>query len=443
MGDPILHSAGGQNSTTAPVADVVFIHGMGGDAEGTWRHVDSWWPNWIAEDAEHVAVWSLDYDAEPSAWLGSAMPLSDRAGNILTRFEADDLGKRPLILICHSLGGLVAKQMLRSAEGHGEAAWQRIGENVAGIVFLATPHTGSRLADYLGGLARIIGGRPTAVLRDLEANAAPLRDLNKWFQNYAHKRKLPVLAFFETHNTNGVRVVDETSADPGLPGVAPRPIDADHASIAKPATREALVYKRVLGFIAEQTSSTGQRSRKTTVGGDGQKALRVMYYWLDPITMSFLLSSCVESSLHKILGESPIILPTAALADAKRLVNRFGSRVDSNPTFLKDVLSIGIESEGRKDHLKTMDSVKLPKAFLRGVTIYNGTDDIFVPDIDAYRTIKDPNRWPSGYSMFYCPWSDASTWDERQIIESMCSGGSPIGRTCKTTRPKSEHSSTK
>jgi triacylglycerol esterase/lipase EstA (alpha/beta hydrolase family) len=156
MGDPILHSAGGQNSTTAPVADVVFIHGMGGNADGTWRHVDSWWPNWIAEDAEHVAVWSLDYDAEPSAWLGSAMPLSDRAGNILTRFEADDLGKRPLILICHSLGGLVAKQMLRSAEGHGEAAWQRIGENVAGIVFLATPHTGSRLADYLGGLARII-----------------------------------------------------------------------------------------------------------------------------------------------------------------------------------------------------------------------------------------------------------------------------------------------
>jgi hypothetical protein len=27
MGDPILHSAGGQNSTTVPVADVVFIHG--------------------------------------------------------------------------------------------------------------------------------------------------------------------------------------------------------------------------------------------------------------------------------------------------------------------------------------------------------------------------------------------------------------------------------
>jgi hypothetical protein len=67
-----------------------------------------------------------------------------------------------------------------------------------------------------------------------------------------------------------------------------------------------------------------------------------------------------------------------------------------------------------------MDSVKLPKAFLRGVTIYNGTDDIFVTDIEAYRTVKDPNRWPSGYSMFYCPWSDASTWDERQIIESMC-----------------------
>src|SRR5262245_40621632 len=421
-GDPVLHPAGGQDSTSSPAADVVFIHGLGGDANGTWRaSPDSWWPSWIAEDGKHLAVWSLDYDAEPSGWLGRAMPLTDRADNILTLFAADGLGKRPLFLICHSLGGLVAKQMLRSAEGRGVAAWQRIGNSVAGIVFLATPHTGSPLANYLGGLARIIGGRPTVALKDLEHNAAPLRDLNKWFRNYAHGRNLPILVSYENHDTKGVRVVDEASADPGLPGLELTPIDADHALIAKPSTREdALVYKRVLQFIAEQISSTDRHSPEMSATDGAQTALRVMYYWLDPITMSLLLSSRVESSLHKILGEAPIILPTAALADAKELVARFGSRADSNPTFLKDYLSIEIESEGRRDHLKSMDSTKLPKALVRGVNIYNGTDETFLPDIEAYQTIKDPNRWPNGYSIFYYPKGDPSTWDELQIVNSMC-----------------------
>jgi pimeloyl-ACP methyl ester carboxylesterase len=419
-GDPVLHPAGGQDGTRSRIADVVFIHGLGGDAEGTWRHVDSsrqidsWWPRWIAEDDERLAVWSLDYDAAPSAWLGGAMPLSDRAGNILTRFEADHLGARSLILVCHSLGGLVAKQMLRSAEGDGVSAWQRIGENVAGIVFLATPHAGSRLADYMSGLASIIGGRPTVAVKELEANAAPLRDLNRWFRNYVNKRKLPVLVFFETHNTSGVRVVDATTADPGLVDVVPRAIDADHGSIAKPATREALVHKRVLEFIAEQTSSAGQRSPQVSAGKGAPKGLRVIYYWLDPITMSFLLSSRVESSLHKILGESPIVLPTAALRDAKELVERFGSRADVNSTFLKDSLLISVGSSDPK----RVYSADLPKAFLRGVRIYDGTDKLFVPDIDAYRTIKDPNRWPDGYAMFYVPYGDSS-WDEQSIIPNM------------------------
>ena len=67
-------------------------------------------------------------------------------------------------------------------------------------------------------------------------------------------------------------------------------------------------------------------------------------YWLDPITMSFLLSSRLDLSLHRILGESPVILPTAVFADAKELVDRFGSPVDANATVLKDYVSIGLES---------------------------------------------------------------------------------------------------
>lgn len=253
-GDPVLLSAGGQDG--APLADVVFIHGLGGDAKGTWgQKPDSemWWPKWVADDGGRLAVWSLDYDAAPLKWLGMAMPVSDRAGNILARLNADGLGKRPIFLICHSLGGIVAKQMLRIAEGHGERNWQQLGNAVKGVVFIGTPHAGASVANYLYKLSHLARLKPTIAVKELEANAAHLRDLSQWFRNYVHKRNLPVRSFFETQDTWGHRVVDQASADPGLSGSPPIALDGDHLTIAKPPTRDALVHRSVIKFIHDIT----------------------------------------------------------------------------------------------------------------------------------------------------------------------------------------------
>src|SRR5262249_35708976 len=49
----------------------------------------------------------------------------------------------------------------------------------------------------------------------------------------------------------GVIVVDDRSADPGIPGVVPIPLDEDHLSICKPTSRQSLLYRRVLRFVKE------------------------------------------------------------------------------------------------------------------------------------------------------------------------------------------------
>jgi hypothetical protein len=161
-----------------------------------------------------IAVFSLGYEASPSGWLGSTMPISDRATQLLALLEAKQLLGTPMVFVVHSLGGLVVKEMLRIAETYQNKAWENVARQTLGIVFLATPHSGSSIAGYLGALGALL--RLSVSVRELEANAAPLRDLNLWYRNNVRRLAIQTRVFFETQQTNGLRVVNESSADPAI-----------------------------------------------------------------------------------------------------------------------------------------------------------------------------------------------------------------------------------
>src|SRR3977135_319189 len=99
-----------------PRAIVVFVHRLGGHAYDTWRRTpddSSFWPIWLAEDVEGLAVYTLAYEAPASNWLGTAMPLQDRAGNIFEILLPEPgLRRGLLVFVCHSLGGLIVKKVL-------------------------------------------------------------------------------------------------------------------------------------------------------------------------------------------------------------------------------------------------------------------------------------------------------------------------------------------
>jgi pimeloyl-ACP methyl ester carboxylesterase len=238
-----------------PIGDVVFVHGLGGNPREYWmadkNKPETFWPAWINEDLAGVAVWSLGYDAAKFAWQGTAMPLVDRATNALALLDADGFGERPIIFITHSLGGLLVKQMIRLGLDMGDARWKAISDQTKGVCFIATPHSGTDLADYVKFLASFL---TTVAVDDLKANDSRLRELNLWYRNHAFTR-FKTDVYCEKKVTGwkglGMIVVDDRSADPGIPGVIPIPLDEDHLSICKPASRENLLYKRARRFVKE------------------------------------------------------------------------------------------------------------------------------------------------------------------------------------------------
>ncbi|MFG3596467.1 esterase/lipase family protein [Bradyrhizobium sp. RDI18] len=198
-----------------------------------------------------MAAWTLDYEAPPTNWFGTAMPIQDRAKNVLECL----LGRRelrgtPLVFVCHSLGGLVVKQFLRAADGRRaySAETQSLLDSVKGVVFLATPHTGSMQATLLDKL-RLIAW-PSASTLDLVRNNANLRDLNVWYRNWSGSIRHKV--FYEKKGTTAGVIVGDDSSDPGLLHVDPVGIDADHLDICKPADFSNLVYIRTRDFIVDE-----------------------------------------------------------------------------------------------------------------------------------------------------------------------------------------------
>lgn len=238
-------------------ASVIFVHGLGGHAYETWRqrsNEDFFWPLWLAQDIEGLTVYSLSYAAPASNWVGTAMPLEDRAANVLECILSNsELTQAPVAFICHSLGGLVIKQVLIDADEqkHRRPDVARLLDCVREVVFIATPHTGSNKATWLDRLRFLTW--PSTAANSLVANDPGLRRLNVSYREFAYDRRQHIRhqIYYEMQKTAAGTIVDEGSGDAGLPDARPIPIDADHISIGKPLDRDALIYIRIRSFIAD------------------------------------------------------------------------------------------------------------------------------------------------------------------------------------------------
>jgi hypothetical protein len=266
---------------TVAAADLVFVHGLGGDGQTSWQidgDASTFWPLWIYEEVIYANVWSLSYPAGKIDWgSGAGMLLPDRAKTILDLMCSNGIGKRPLVFVTHSLGGLLVKQILRSAWELQIDSWTQLARNTRGVIFLATPHNGSGLAAFAKAISIFSG-----VTTQIAYNDPHLRELNEWFQQNANSKGLSVKTYFETQKTDGFLVVDAASANPGIEGCVPVAFDGDHRQICKPNTKLNPIYKGCCHFVDDcLTAETGNLTSALTelddLEGSAERAVAEQY----------------------------------------------------------------------------------------------------------------------------------------------------------------------
>lgn len=266
-----VHQASSQDAL-----HVIFVHGLGGEARTTWMSnsadPSTLWPVWIGEDVG-CNVWVAGYDASPTAWESGALHLVDLGETLFTALQVEQgLQGQSLVLVGHSLGGLVIKSGMTQAEHLAAPQRLQLLERITGVVFIGTPHQGADLATIAEKLRCVLRTNPP--VSNMVENDPWLNSLNQQFRALYAQRGFDVRVFFETKKLPvkwkafGIKtgigwrqiIVDRSSSDPGLEKIIPTAIEHDHIEIAKPKSRQELIHKALVGFLKGITNKLTTRS---------------------------------------------------------------------------------------------------------------------------------------------------------------------------------------
>ncbi|RFU24994.1 hypothetical protein B7463_g11345, partial [Scytalidium lignicola] len=237
-------------------ADLIFVHGLGGGSRSTWTKDSDpslFWPKeWLSKDEafQDVRLHTFGYNSDwgKESILGIHDFANTLLGCILDCPTIPRDSTVPIVLIGHSMGGLVIKRAYLLATRKREFA--TVASRVRVMFFLATPHRGAGLAQTLTKLLRLSGPRP--FVTDLHRNSLAIQSINDEFPHCC--QHLQLYSFFETIPTNfGIKkslVVDKDLAIMGYANERRDYLDANHREVCKYASQDDPNYVKVRNALA-------------------------------------------------------------------------------------------------------------------------------------------------------------------------------------------------
>ncbi|KAG0600427.1 hypothetical protein M758_11G033300 [Ceratodon purpureus] len=249
--------------------EIVFIHGLqlSDYSEAFWR---TWvvekkdkdgrricWPKeWLGDAFPGARILSLKYDSCIRKTNATGRMDGYLLGESLVQemVEMANIGQKkncPVVFVCHSVGGLVAKEIvIKAYRKYGNnSKYVNFLQSIRGFHFYATPHDGSKLADlaaylpFMGGMVNLVEVINKELGRLNEEFARIQRD------DYANRWQFSVVA--ETHITScygfSAMVVEEASARHEYNTFLS--VGTDHFGICKPGDKTSSSYLALKNFI--------------------------------------------------------------------------------------------------------------------------------------------------------------------------------------------------
>ncbi|KUI64917.1 Vegetative incompatibility protein HET-E-1 [Cytospora mali] len=240
-----LYQPGSEDNSNVLV-HIVFVHGLGGGSAHTWTKDSVFWPRDLLPSQDgysNAAMHSFGYDSDFKA--SNILDICDFAKSLLGNMLDNPCisnSSSPIILVGHSMGGLVIKKAYILAKQG--SFYTTLGDRIRSIYFIATPHQGS---DHATTLSRIFRTSPSLrpYLKDLQRNSDEVKAINEEFP--VHCQDLILHSFYESRPLSipGVGkklIVEKTNAVLSYQNERSELLNGDHRSICKFDTPEDSNY---------------------------------------------------------------------------------------------------------------------------------------------------------------------------------------------------------
>lgn len=229
-----------------------------------------WLRDFLLEAIPVARVLTFGYDASPHSFHGAncANTIQKHAHTLVASLQADrsieGCDHRPIIFICHGLGGLIVKKALSYSASRTSAQVAHlytIFVSTYGILFFGTPHSSVDISSWPSskstrGLDFRLGLKDKHPDSSINGDSVTFEVITDQFAPLM--KQFRVFFFWEEVQTQfGSRyefVVKESSAAPILDNTERSGIDAPHSRMVKFSTRNCSSYRTVIAALSRYCS---------------------------------------------------------------------------------------------------------------------------------------------------------------------------------------------
>ncbi|KAF4480196.1 patatin-like phospholipase domain containing protein [Fusarium agapanthi] len=239
----VFEPDGGTNATDQASADIIALHGLGGDWNRTWSSFGyCWLKHALVPKFPSCRILSLNYPGMLSILSAHPPDINGLVHGIIRDRRQENRSKSPIIFLGHSFGGTVLKQVYIATHPSNtdDPEYKALHSHIRGYVFFGTIHKDRDMSraklevpEFWRALSRGASGTLGGHSHELEKAMYTTFRVNHAFRRLGGENLL-INCFYETKGPGGlsrrVLITQEESTLVARP-VPTMPLDLDHQSL--------------------------------------------------------------------------------------------------------------------------------------------------------------------------------------------------------------------